>query len=681
MTIHRKTIFVIAAIALLAISCQLFSGPSVSTETPQAEASPTVTLTPTELPTIPVEPGPENPDEPVFITGDIPYTSPFFINTLSEPFVLLEDQAGFVQRNEEFVFPLQGQTIGAVEIHDDQTLTYSLSLPAVPQGTLEDLDNDSVQDKGVQVFQIAYWSNTWGGPFLEERDGTGWSNAYSSAVVDPERDNEIVGGILMIWSPDEEQEFPTGFGQDGLLFTEDDPVGPIPAGYSIVNLDQEPFEIHKEARPKIDLREGETAVNDYSGLSYEEAFSALFEKVSREYPFTEEKNIDWQSLYDQFYPQIQAASDDQEFYQALKDFTLSIPDAHVGISLDPEIFFEQNGGGFGLVLTELSDGRVIATQVFPNSPASQAGIEVGAEIKTWDGTTIQEAIDQVKSDFGPYSTEQQARLEKIVFLTRVPPNASVSVSYQNPNASQPEEKTLQSVVEYASLFAGIPSLNRDEMLIPIEGQVLDSSGLGYIRINTFSEDYNLMAQLWDHYLNAAIQNEIPGIILDVRNNSGGSGGLAMDFAGYFFDQEFTLYESYYYNDNTGNFELEEPATKVEPAPQHYQGKIAVLVSPNCVSACEGFTYAMTQEDRSTIVGHYPTAGAFGEVGRGQYKLPGDISMQFPTGRPETEDGQLVIEGVGVQPDVTVPVTEESALGQRDAVLDAAVNELLSQIGN
>ena len=107
----------------------------------------------------------------------------------------------------------------------------------------------------------------------------------------------------------------------------------------------------------------------------------------------------------------------------------------------------------------------------------------------------------------------------------------------------------------------------------------------------------------------------------------------------------------------------------------------MLVSPYCVSACEGFAHALSQGGRSTIVGHYPTAGAFGEVGRGQYELPDEISMQFPTGRPETMNGDLLIEGVGVQPDVVVPVTEDSALERVDAVLEAAIQSVLEQLDN
>jgi C-terminal processing protease CtpA/Prc len=79
------------------------------------------------------------------------------------------------------------------------------------------------------------------------------------------------------------------------------------------------------------------------------------------------------------------------------------------------------------------------------------------------------------------------------------------------------------------------------------------------------------------------------------------------------------------------------------------------------------------------VGNYATAGAFGEVGRGQYKLPDGLTLQFPTGRPETPAGQLFLEGKGISPDITVPVTSDSVLGKTDTVLEAAVQALQKEI--
>ena len=159
-----------------------------------------------------VQPGEAHPDEPVFISGEIPYTSRFFVDSLAEPFVMLEDEAGFAKRDFEFIFSRASQLIGPVEVSPDLKLSYSLSLPSIPQGTYLDVDNNGEQDTGVQVFAVAYWSNTWRDPFLEPRDGKGWSSAYASTITDSEREYEITGGTLVVWSPDELQAFPTGFG-------------------------------------------------------------------------------------------------------------------------------------------------------------------------------------------------------------------------------------------------------------------------------------------------------------------------------------------------------------------------------------------------------------------------------------------------------------------------------------
>ncbi len=429
------------------------------------------------------------------------------------------------------------------------------------------------------------------------------------------------------------------------------------------------------------MLEGESAINDYSTLEYTVAFDALFEKTSREYPFTEDKGINWDDLYDEFSQRVAAAGNDNDFYRAIRDFTYAVPDGHVGLSFNADVFFEERGGGLGMVLTELTDGRVLVTQVLPGYAADNFGIEVGAEILTWNGLAITDAIRQVQPYFGPFSTRHHERVEQVNNLTRMPPDTRVTIEFRNPGDSSPREGIVEATVEYDSLFATIPSFNFDLLELPIEGEVLDGVGLGYVTIKTFSDDYNLLARLWERYIENLIDNEIPGLIIDLRVNGGGNGGLALDFVDYVFDEEFVVSQRLYYNDISGEFEIRGLPARIEPGPLYYDGAIAVLVSPDCASACEGFAYAITQGGRSIVVGHYPTAGMYGEVGRGQYDLPADISLQFPTGRPETLDGELLIEGVGIIPDILVPVTEESALGLTDTVLEAAIDALLAQIGN
>jgi C-terminal processing protease CtpA/Prc len=320
------------------------------------------------------------------------------------------------------------------------------------------------------------------------------------------------------------------------------------------------------------------------------------------------------------------------------------------------------------------------TDVLPDTPAGEAGFEVGAEIVEWDGQPVGRAVGQVQPFFGPYSTKHHERLEQVVFLTRVPPFEQVAVAFRNPGSGQTIETDMVAAIEYDSLFQALAYFAEDELALPVEGEVLDQSGLGYIEIATFSDDYNLMATLWEHYISAMIEEETPGLILDLRLNGGGNSGLALDFAGYFFDEESVLSEHLTFNELTGAFEAEGLPSRIVPGPMLYEGPVALLVGPYCVSACEGFAYALSREGRSVVVGHFPTAGAYGGVGAGQVELPEALSLQFPTSRSETPEGDLLIEGVGVVPDVVVPVTEESVLGLEDAVLEKAIEVLLEEIG-
>jgi C-terminal processing protease CtpA/Prc len=107
----------------------------------------------------------------------------------------------------------------------------------------------------------------------------------------------------------------------------------------------------------------------------------------------------------------------------------------------------------------------------------------------------------------------------------------------------------------------------------------------------------------------------------------------------------------------------------------YDGPLAVIVGPQCSSACEFFAYDLTLDDRATIIGHYPTAGLGGSIS--QLLMPGPSVFQYTTGRALDMEGNIHIEGIGVVPDVRVPVTAETLFAE-DALLEAAVEYLDSQ---
>ena len=626
---------------------------------------------------------------PVNITGKVNYTNLTFTDGVAEPVIILEDQAGFVDRNEFFIMPVESQTLGQITSDFfDPPFSYSIALPIEPQGSLRDVDNDGQEDPGVQVFAIAYWTNAFGDPYLEARDlmGGGWSTAYASTLTSPDAETkrEIIGGKLLIYAPQEGQGFPSGFGEDGLLFTEDDPLVALPQGYTVVDLDSNPFIFDRSRNPVIDLIEPETtALVDYSDLNYTEAFDSFVEKLSKEYAFTEFKGLDWQQIHSDLRPMFEEAEEKQDVQRyrlALRELARSIPDGHISGPFIQDEFIEETSGGLGIAIRELENGRILVNYLSAGSPAEEAGIELMSEILAFNGVPIGEVVSAAVPHSAPFSTQHVERLQQLRYATRFPVGTEVSVTYQNPGSAAEETVELTAVSEPESFRFSSLSFGRDGFELPVEFEVLPGSQLGYVTIYSFNDNDLLSIQIWERMIRALKDQSVPGLIIDMRQNRGGSGFLADAMAGYFFDDRHVLGNSGHYDEELDDFFYDSRGEQrfYLPAEElRYDGEVAVLVGPNCNSACEFFSYDMTIDDRAAIVGQYPTAGLGGSIER--VRLPEGEIFQFTSGRAVDANGEIHIEGKGVVPTVPVPVNEETLFANGDPVLEAAIAHLTNAL--
>ena len=628
---------------------------------------------------------------PVVITGELNYTNALFTSGVAEPLVILEDQAGFIDRNEYFILPLESQVIG--QITSDfftSPFSYSLALPLEPAGSLRDVDNDGEDDIGVMVFSIAHWTNKFDDALLEERDlyGGGWSTAYAStrASSDPATRLEINGGKFIIYAPEAGQGFPAGFGQDGLLFTADDPIVTVPQGYSVVDIDDQPFIFDRSARPTVDLFEPEdAAINDFSDLSYSEAFTAMVDLFRREYAYSELYELDWDDLEETYSPRFAEAGEAEDadaFALAMRDFLWEIPDGHVGMPLShlSDLFREETDGGLGISLSELEDGHIVVSYLLDGSPAAKAGMQLGAEISAWDGGAVQEAMDrEFVWAHQALSTEHTLRLQQLRYITRFPLGTDVDITFRNPEGEEDQSVTLTTIGERSSFnnssfFAGVDGLE-----LPVEFEILPS-GYGYVAIYSFSDNERLTVELWERMIETFISEDVPGVIIDMRNNGGGSGWLADQLGAYFFLEEHILGFSSSYNETTDEFYLDPRSVDRFILPEEdlrYDGEVAVIIAPGCFSACEFFSYNLTIDDRAAIVGHYPTGGLGGAVD--DFLMPEDMTIRFTVTRAVDADENIHIEAQGVAPTVRVPVTLETLTSDGDPLLDAAEEHLTDVI--
>jgi len=629
--------------------------------------------------------------QPFEITGTYEVTNDFVLATYYvENAVALTDMHGFVIRDLEWELPVDSQTLGFMTF-DAETLsgTFELDLPAMPQGEFNDVDNDDIEESGVQIFAVAYSPNVYGGPFAEGDDRSrGWPSYLASVKTDAENKDEVIGGKLVIWAADANQQFPTAFGADGLLFTADDPVGAIPAGYSIVDLDQSPFAVIREATPQLTLYEPQDiAVKDYSALSYIESFDKMFEVIRKEYAFTdiEGKAPDWDALYAELKPRVQQAEkakDANAFYLALRDFTWAFKDGHV--SLDGGDYAQQDfgtavSGGYGFAIRELDDGRVLVIFVLEGGPAQLAGIQLGAEVTEFNGQPISEAIAASQS-YSNQSSDFAIRYQKARYLLPAVPGTEATLTFANLDGI-PQTVTLTAIEERqsfsrTSLYFGVDTSS----LLPVDAEIIPSGNdaVGYIRINSNYDDLNLVIRLFERALQQFEANEVAGIVIDMRYNNGGA---PLGLAGFFTDQEIPMGQLEYFSDKTGKFEPEGLREKFLPNQNQYRfEKMVMLVGPACFSACEIESYGFSQVPGMVVVGQYPTSGVEAETARGSFNLPEGFSVTVPTGRFILPDGSIFLEGQGVPPTLRIPIDETTVFATDDIVLQAGIDAVLQPLG-
>ena len=237
---------------------------------------------------------------------------------------------------------------------------------------------------------------------------------------------------------------------------------------------------------------------------------------------------------------------------------------------------------------------------------------------------------------------------------------------------------------------------------PIEWRVLES-GFGYVRLPSFAQD----RKIWEEggktpdslkralsakkeRLNQAFTGlaKTPGLILDLRDNGGGS-----DLLGHYLAQFLVDARKHptYYSLQThvsedllalpefGNLKgvpkhLAERKAPIpiqrDPKVNRYAGRVAVLMNEGCFSATDCFlNYIACAAAKIALVGRPNAAGA--GAPRRMVKLKHSrIEISFCTMRVWNPGGALV-ESRPLIPTVPVPLNREDLLRERDADLTAA----------
>jgi carboxyl-terminal processing protease len=346
---------------------------------------------------------------------------------------------------------------------------------------------------------------------------------------------------------------------------------------------------------------------------------------------------------------------DQAFYQGAIPGMLKTLDPH-SVFFDPGQFDQlkhmQNSEskGFGTIVSVLP-GRVIILQTMEGTPSAKSGLTAGDEILAINGYEL-----------------ARLEFEQLVQLLTIARQQEAQLYVRRPGTSRILRFTLKPELMDS------PSVDRAFLLEP---------QIGYVRIASFED---ATGKLTREKIESLGGENLIGLVLDLRNNPGGSVQAALQIASLFLEPDQLV------------FSVKGRSTKTEDIrvpklTKPYKFPISVLINAKSASASEILSGALQDHDRATILGE-PSYGK-GLVQRvynlssnsglalttAFYYTPSGRSIQkplafgqldskaiVPVGSFHTDAGREVRGGGGIQPDEAIAPAQLSRL---EMVLDAS----------
>lgn len=298
------------------------------------------------------------------------------------------------------------------------------------------------------------------------------------------------------------------------------------------------------------------------------------------------------------------------FDGALQGMVNTLGDKHstyLGGDLYKDFSAQMSGtyAGIGVYIASTDDGILIAG-VMEGSPAEEAGLQRGDILVSIDGTSV-----------------DGYQLEDVSKHIRGPVDTSVDLVVRRNG----EEQSF--------------TVQRRQIHVPtVAGKMVDGTDVGYIRIAVFSDG---TADDFTKEFTKLREQGMTKLILDLRDNPGGIVEQAVGVASNFVPPNSTIVS---YTEQDGKVDQYTAQGTDDPIP------IVVLVNENSASASEIIAGAVQDMKLGPIVG-VKTYGK-GTV-QGVFPVDSSSAVKVTVAKYRTTNGRE-IDGVGIEPDVVVPLT-------------------------
>jgi len=376
-------------------------------------------------------------------------------------------------------------------------------------------------------------------------------------------------------------------------------------------------------------------------------------------------DVDWDKLYLEYIPKVQATASTVAYYHVLKQFYAQLRDGHTDVWVNDPVLAD-SVNAWSPIWAQLVQGRVFVQRVRLDS-LQRTGLVPGLEIVQIDGLP---AVDYANRYVRPYqsgSTIQNVDVQTYAKnLLRGPKDRPVTILFRDQTGKTFSRTLPRSGWSYSTW---IPTPAFTFRILP--------GNVAYVQLNTFEGE-----KAFDGF-KAAFDSiaTTNALIVDMRLNDGGDSNYGWDILGYLTDKSFRTgsYSSRLYSPLRrvrGEGVVFEPVEMDEmgwPAngKKIYTKPVVVLISGITFSAAEDFCSAYVGMKRGALIGE-PTGGSTGQPLA--FALPGGIMARVCTKRDAYPDG-TEWNGKGIQPNVLVRPTVADVQAGRDAVLEAALQFL------
>ncbi len=279
----------------------------------------------------------------------------------------------------------------------------------------------------------------------------------------------------------------------------------------------------------------------------------------------------------------------------------------------------QIGGGIGAEIG-LRSNKPTIIKPLENSPAQKAGIKAGE--------AIVKVNDEASSDWS---------VEKVVSKIRGEVGTSVKLTLLSGGQAREVSVVRQNIVS--------PAVESE-----IDGEI------GILKVNRFGDDTVSLAR---KYASEFVEKGVKKVILDLRNNPGGTVGAAQGLLGIWLDNQIAMTE------RRGSEIVKTLRTTGTPILGNM--KTVVLINGNSASASEITAGALREYGKATLVGQKSYGKGSVQIVLG---LPGGSQMKVTEARWYTPKGKN-IDKTGIEPDVKVDLSSDDINNNVDPQMDKA----------